>query len=141
MSESTPQYPPAMYPDDPPGPPPPDILTLADLLSDQSVVQSKEEEDKNTLETIWNRPVSDFRPKLVEWVLKGKPSAFPLFLLDIKPPPRCSDGEVRDLATYIEFCSGKSIADHVALLQAKLPDIRLSFMNLNGSIAVVTLMV
>ncbi len=141
MSESTPQYPPAMYPDDPPGPPPPDILTLADLLSDQSVVQSKEEEDKNTLETIWNRPVSDFRPKLVEWVLKGKPSAFPLFLLDIKPPPRCSDGEVRDLATYIEFCSGKSIADHVALLQAKLPDIQLSFMNLNGSIAVVTLMV
>jgi hypothetical protein len=130
-----------MYPDDPPGPPPPDILTLADLLSDQSVVQSKEEEDKNTLETIWNRPVSDFRPKLVEWVLKGKPSAFPLFLLDIKPPPRCSDGEVRDLATYIEFCSGKSIADHVALLQAKLPDIQLSFMNLNGSIAVVTLMV
>jgi hypothetical protein len=74
-------------------------------------------------------------------VLKGRPSAFPIFLVDVQPPVRCSDGEVRALPEYIEFCSGKSIAEHVSLLQAKLPDIQLSFANIAGSIAVVTLTV
>jgi len=122
-------------------PPPPDVLTLADLLSDQSVVQLKEQADKATLETIWTQPVANFRPKLVEWVMKGRPSAFPIFMINVQPPPRCSDGETRDLADYIQFCSGKTIAEHVGLLQAKLPDIQLSFANIGGSIAVVTLMV
>jgi hypothetical protein len=123
------------------GPPLPDVLTLADLLSDQSVVQAKEQADKELLESIWTQPASALRPKLVEWVLKGRPSAFPIYIVDIRPPARCSDGEVRDLADYIMFCSGKTIAEHVSLLQEKLPDIQLSFANINGSIAVVTLMV
>ncbi len=120
-------------------PPPPDILTLSDLLNEQSVVQSKEEADKALLETIGSTPVSNLRPKFVEWVLKGRPSAFPIITLDIQPPNRCSDGEVRDLADYITFCSGKSISEHVELLQAKLPDIRLSFANIRGKVTVVAL--
>jgi hypothetical protein len=118
-------------------PPPPDILTLSDLLNDQSVLVAKEQTDKTLLETIGAQTVSNLRPKFVEWVLKGRPSAFPLLSLDIQPPPCCSDGVTRDLADYITFCSGKSIAEHVALLQAKLPDITVSFANIQGKVAVV----
>lgn len=121
----------------PPPPPPPDVLTLADLLNDQSVVQAKEQADKALLDSIGTQSVSSLRPKLLEWVLKGCPSAFPLLSLDVKPPAFCSDGEVRDLADYIQFCSGKTIEDHVGILQAKLPDIRLSFANIQGILTVV----
>ena len=120
-------------------PPPPDILTLSDLLNEQTVLQSKEQADKALLETIGTTPVSNLRSKFVEWVLKGRPSAFPIISLDIQPPDRCSDGQTRDLAEYISFCSGKTIGEHVSLLQAKLPDIQLSFANIQGKITVVTL--
>jgi len=118
-------------------PPPPDVLTLSDLLNDQSVLVAKEQTDKALLDTIGAQMVSNLRPCLVEWVLKGRPSAFPLLSLDIQPPPCCSDGVSRSLDEYIQFCSGKSIAEHVALLQAKLPDITVSFANIQGKVTVV----
>lgn len=120
-------------------PPPPDVLSLADLLTDQSVVLMKEQADKALLESIGTQTVSNLRPKLVEWVLKGQPSAFPILSLDIRPPARCSDGEVRGLADYIEFCSGKTINEHVSLLQAKLTDIQISFANIGGLVTIVVL--
>jgi hypothetical protein len=120
-------------------PPPPDVLTMSDLLSDQSVVVAKEQADKALLETIGTQGVSNLRPKLVEWVLKGRPDGFPILTLNICPPSACSDGESRNLADYISFCSGKTIQEHVALLQAKLPDIQVSFANFGGAVAVTVL--
>lgn len=120
-------------------PPPPDVLTLADLLNETTIIQTKEQEDKSLLETIGSTPVSSLRPKFIEWVLKGCPSGFPLISLDIQPPRQCSDGVARQLPEYIQFCSGKTIEEHVALLQAKLPDIRLSFANIQGKVTVVAL--
>jgi hypothetical protein len=122
-------------------PPPPDILTLSDLLSDQSVIVSKEQADKTLLDTIGTQTVSNLRSKLVEWVLKGQPTTFPLLSLNIQPPSCCSDGVSRDLADYIQFCSGKTIQEHVAILQAKLPDITVSFANMCGITTVVVLKV
>lgn len=119
--------------------PPPDVLTFADLLNDHSIVQSKEQADKALLDTIGNTPVSSLRPKFVEWVMKGCPSGFPILSLDIQPPAKCSDGEVRDLGTYVQFCSGKTIDEHIALLQAKLPDIELSFANIQGKVCVIAI--
>lgn len=121
------------------GPPPPDVLTMSDLLSDQSVVVAKEQADKTLLETIGTQSVSNLRPKLVEWVLKGRPDGFPILSLTICPPSVCSDGESRNLTDYIPFCSGKTIQEHVALLQAKLPDIQVSFANFGGAVCVTVL--
>jgi len=123
------------------GPRPPDVLTLADLLNDQSVIQSKEQADKVLLDSISTRTVASIRPKLVEWILKGRPSPFPLFEVNVQPPTRCSDGEIRGLADYIRYCSGKSIEEHVVLLQAKLPDIHLSFANIQGAVTIMAITV
>lgn len=111
----------------PPAEPLPDVLTLAELLADRDVVLAKEMNDRTLLETIGTQSVQALKPKLVEWVMKGCPNAYPILSLSIQAPPICSDGEVRSLTDYIPFCSGKSIHDHVALLQVKLPDIIVSF--------------
>jgi hypothetical protein len=125
----------------PPIEPVPDILTLADLLADHDILIAKEADDKLLLDSIGGQPVQGFKPKLLEWVLKGKPDGFPILRLDIKPPDKCSDGVVRSLAEYIEFCTGKTIQDHVGLLQAKLPDIHVSFANISGSVCITVLKV
>lgn len=129
----------SLYPDGPPSTPPPDVLTLADLLADHDVVLAKEVADKALLDSIASQSVQGLRPKLLEWVMKGRPDGFPILTLTIQPPSQCSDGVTRDLPTYIEFCSGLSIVDHVARLQIKLPDIRLSFANINGDVCITVL--
>jgi hypothetical protein len=120
-------------------PPAPDVLTMSDLLSDQSVVVAKEQADRALLETIGTQIVANLRPKLVEWLLKGRPDGYPILSLDIQPPSVCSDGLPRTLPDYIEFCSGKTIVEHVALLQEKLPDIYVSFANIGGITTIVVL--
>lgn len=123
----------------PPYEPPPDVLTLNDLLADHDVVVAKEAVDKSRLDSIGGQPVQALKPKLLEWVMKGKPDGFPILQLVIDPPPVCSDGVTRSLPDYITFCSGKSIREHVELLQAKLPDIRVSFANISGAVSVTVL--
>ena len=118
-------------------PPLPEILTFADLISDAQIVITKEQADKALLESIATQSVQALRPILVEWVMKGYPNAYPLLKLDIRPPTKCSDGECRCLSDYILFCSGKTIQDHVASLQAKLPDIDVSFANFGGITTIV----
>jgi hypothetical protein len=125
----------------PTGPPPPDVLTLSDLLADQDLVLAKEAVDRNRLESIGSQSVQALKPKLLEWLMKGKPDGFPILQLEIVPPVQCSDGVHRSLPDYIEFCSGKTIQEHVGLLQAKLPDILVSFANIGGMVSVTVLKV
>lgn len=117
--------------------PVPDFLSLDDILGDHSIVLAKEASDKAILDQIGSQHVTALKPKLVEWVGLGKPYAFPVMLLNIQPPSKCSDGVERNLPDYITFCSGKSIEEHVGLLQAKLSGMSLSFANLGGQIAIV----
>jgi hypothetical protein len=117
----------------------PDILTLAELLADRDIVLAKEAADKDTLESVASQSIQGLKPKLLEWVMKGRPDGFPIVSLTIQPPAQCSDGVVRDLPAYIEFCSGASFVDHVGRLQEKLPDIRLSFANIAGNVCITVL--
>lgn len=116
---------------------PPDILTMAEILADQALLVAKEHADKLLLDSIGSHSAQGLKPRFVEWITKGCQSGFALLSLDIKPPERCSDGVTRGLADYIEFCSGKTIAAQVELLQAKLPDITLSYANICGMTTVV----
>ena len=118
-------------------PEPPDILTMAEILGEQSLLLAKELADGDAIRSLGTTSVLGLKPVFVEWVTKGCPDNYPLMKVEIKPPPVCSDGVVRSLPDYIEFCSGNSLAHHIGLLQAKLPDIRVAFANLGGSVAAI----
>jgi hypothetical protein len=115
----------------------PDILTMADILGEQSLLLAKEQADGSALCAIGTTSVLGLKSVFVEWASKGCPDNFPLLKVDIHPPPTCSDGVVRSLPDYIEYCSGNSLSHHISLLQAKLPDIRVSFANLGGAVAAI----
>ncbi len=114
-----------------------DFLSLDDLVNDHASLVAKEDTDKSLLNQIGSQHVSALKPKLVEWFSLGKPCAYPILSLNITPPGKCSDGVSRNLPDYITFCSGKSIEEHVGLLQAKLSGISVSFANIQGQVAIV----
>lgn len=118
----------------PPGPPP---LSIADLLSDQSVLEAKEQSDGQLFNAIGALTTDELKPTLLQWARIGFPNAFSVYQVSVQDPNLCSDGVSRGLADYIVFCSGKTIQDHVALLQEKLADIVVSFTYTGSMIHVV----
>lgn len=118
-------------------PPPPPPITIDDLLNSIQVLQQKETADKAILESIGNMPLDILKTKLVSWALAGFPNAYEIHTVIIIPPNSCSDGVTRNLTDYILFCSGKSISEHVTILQQKVTDISVSFANMGSYISIV----
>jgi hypothetical protein len=116
-------------------PPPP--ISISDILNDVVVLQQKEAADKAALDAIGAATHDSLRSKFVTWATSGFPNAYTLMEVSVNPPAQCSDGVVRGLADYIVFCSDKTIQEHVALLQAKLVDMTVSFANMGYAIGIV----
>jgi hypothetical protein len=125
---------PIVAPEPAPAPAP---VTLADILAATELITQKETADKARLDAIGGISADTLRTALIQWGVLGFPNAWVLHMLTIAPPQICSDSVVRSLEDYIQFCSGKTIAEHVAVLQEKVAaEITLGFANLSGSIAV-----
>ncbi len=120
-------------------PPPPPTLTLAEIMAAQEVLAKLESDDKDKLEAIGRITIDVLRPKLIAWAVAGFPNNYAIHTLSIAPPACCSDGVVRSLADYIVFCSGKSLADHIAPLQVTLPDITVAYTYSAPTISIVVI--
>ena len=110
-----------------PEPVPEAPVAIEDLLNDVFVVRQKETSDKSILEGINGLSAGTLRSMLVSWAAQGFPNAYPLLDLSIQPPAKCSDGVTRSLADYITFVSGKTLAEHVAVLQSRMTGITASY--------------
>lgn len=112
-------------------------ITLADILSATEVLVQKEATDKAALEGIGQIDIDTLRAKLIQWGISGFPSGHVVHELVIATPSVCSDGVSRMLGDYIEFCSGKTIHQHIDVLRAFLPDIAVSFTCSGSNIQIV----
>lgn len=117
--------------------PPPPPISLSDILNDTQVLQRKEVADKAILESIGQISYEELRKKLVEWALRGFPNVYPINEVAVSAPPVCSDGEVRTLQDYILYCSGKTLQQHIEVLQQRVADITVSFSYTGFSIQIV----
>jgi hypothetical protein len=118
-------------------PTPPPRVTMADILAAQEVLLQTEAMDRAILNSIGQMSADSLRSILIQWATAGFPNAYPIQDITVTPPPRCSDGVTRSLADYITFSSGKTIQEHVAVLQDMLPDIAVSFCYTGASIQIV----
>ena len=123
----------------PGAPPPPPTLTLADILAAQEVLVQREAADKAKLEAIGQISLETLRAKLIAWAVADFPNTYSVHDVTITPPSSCSDGVTRSLADYIVFCSGKSLSDHIAPLQAMLPDITVAYTSSPPVISIVVI--
>jgi hypothetical protein len=120
-----------------PVPLPPAPITIDDLLNSVEIVKQKETEDKVLLEGIGTISHEQLKTKLLAWASAGFPNAYEVHRVTINPPAQCSDGVVRGLSDYIVYCSGKTMPEHVAVLQSKVTGMAISFANMGGYIAIV----
>jgi hypothetical protein len=116
---------------------PPPKITIADILASQEVILQTEASHKALLDGIGQMDLTTLRNKLVLWGTAGFPNVYVIHEVAIAPPPVCSDGVSRDLASYITFCSGKTIQEHIALLQDLVDDIAVSFSYTGSSVQIV----
>jgi hypothetical protein len=116
---------------------PPPVISMTDILSSVELLTQKEATDKSTLESIGAIPFDDLKSKLLTWGTLGFPNIYEIYRVAITPPTVCSDGVSRSLGDYIEFCSGKPIQDHVAVLQQRVQDMTISFTNMGTYIGIV----
>lgn len=116
---------------------PPPIITLNDILSSVEVITQKENDDKIALEALATIPYDTLKSKLLTWATSGFPNVYEICKLTITPPATCSDGVTRDLSDYIQFCSGKTIQEHVASLQSRVQDMVITFANMGSYIGIV----
>jgi hypothetical protein len=101
------------------------------------VVTQKEQQDKANLESISTISYETLKTKLLSWATSGFPNVYEIHKLTITPPTICSDGVTRNLSDYIEFCSGKPIQEHVAILQQRVQGMIISFCNMGTHISIV----
>jgi len=107
-----------------PTPPP---IRLEDILGSQELLVTQETNDRVSLESIGTISYDILKPRLIQWAAGGFRNATTIYEIPMTAPPLCSDGQARSLQDYIQFVSGKSIGDHVAVLQARLPDFVVSY--------------
>lgn len=115
----------------------PSEIRLDDILNSLQVIQHKEAEHKGVLESVGTLPYEYLKSALIQWATSGFPNAYPIYEFRIEVPSTCSDGQTRNLQDYIQFVSGKTIYEHVSVLQARFPDIVVSFSYTGISIVIV----
>jgi hypothetical protein len=116
---------------------PPAPITIDDIVNSIDYIKIKEAGDKVILETIGNMSADTLKSQLVLWGTAGFPNAYVILKVTVEPPATCSDGVSRNLADYIQFCSGKTITEHVQLVQDKVSGIVVSFANYTSYIGIV----
>jgi hypothetical protein len=115
----------------------PDIISIDDILNEQSFREQKEESDRQAILTISSQSAQGLKPALVEWAIRGFPTSYPIYSVNVTPPTTCLDCVERSLYDYIAYLTGKPIEEHVHDLCCKLQGMTVSFANMNGSIAIV----
>lgn len=106
------------------------LLTINDILS--TLMLEKESKDRAELENIGNMPIDELKESLTFWVKLGFPNSFGLKRICIEPPTKCVDGVTRNLRDYIQYCSGKTIEEHAAVLQSRLSGMTISLVESYG---------
>ena len=102
-------------------------ITASELVAEQAVYLQQEAADRLKFEPLLHPSLTDMRPKLVSWAARNFQGPCDLVVIDLATPNICSDGMQRTFFDYIQFVSGKTVAEHMATLQPFFPDFQVAY--------------
>jgi len=97
-------------------------LSIDDIVNDHTVILQRESDTAVLLNnSLVNIDPLELKPKLLEWATTRFASPFPVLTLSVDVPNVCSDGVVRSILAYVEFCMNRSISSVLTDLSSKFP--------------------
>ena len=134
------ELPPVFNPEDVPQGPTialPDTLNILDIENERSVLVQREANMKDVLtNTFLNVNTLSLKPVLLSWAMAGYPSLYPILSVQVDIPSVCSDGVVRDIQPYLEYCFGMPLSTVVDSISAKLVGILVSYVYTRTSFSI-----
>ena len=125
------ELPPVFNPEDVPQEPVvpvPTVLSVLDIENEREMLVQRETNMKNVLtNTFLNVNILALKSVLLNWAMAGYPSLYPVLSAQINIPSVCSDGVVRDIQPYLEYCFGMPLSDVVDAISAKLVGMLVSY--------------
>jgi hypothetical protein len=92
------------------GPPIPEyIMTIDQLTQYHNTTVQSEMSDKVSMDVIVSPNSSGIQQSLIQWASIGFPHDYQILSVNLIFPLRCSDGQVRDMMSYICYLTGSEI--------------------------------
>jgi len=92
------------------------LTSINELLGIQGALLKKEADDITSLNAFFQPNDAVLKEMLVNWATIGFPDASILASIQVDPPPKCSDGEVRNFYYYSLYLL--KISDLIPLMDA-----------------------
>lgn len=134
------ELPPVLQPEDVPQEPVvsvPTVLSLLDIENEREMLVQRETNMKNALtNTFLNVNILALKSVLLNWAMAGYPSLYPILSVQVDIPYICSDGVVRDIQSYLEYCFGMPLSNIVDELAPKLVGMLVSYVYTRTSFSI-----
>ena len=109
------------------------LMTLEQLQPYNETTSKSEETDKKMMNFIINPSTSGIQENLVQWATAGFIHGFQVLSVSLIRPSPCSDGQFRDLTSYVEYITGSDITSLVTNFQSHFLGIYFSY-TISGNI-------
>jgi len=117
-----------MFPTAKTGPtPPPIVVDIVELIASHGGIQTKEGEDRATLNVLLNETRDTLRPPMFTWASAGFPAIYVLQEFTLTPPAVCSDGVTRSITDYVCYLLGQDMGKTIATIQSLCMGVVISY--------------
>lgn len=109
------------------------IMTLEQLVQYHDTTIDSENKDKIAMDFIVKPGTSGVQQKLIQWASAGFPSSYQVLSVDLIRPSPCSDGQSRNMQSYISYLTGSDIMTLTTAFQSNFLGISFSY-SINGNV-------
>ena len=109
------------------------IMTLEQLVQYHDTTIDSENKDKVAMDFIVKPGTSGVQQNLIQWASVGFPSSYQVLSVALICPSPCSDGQSRNMQSYISYLTGSDIMTLTTAFQSNFLGISFSY-SINGNV-------
>lgn len=109
------------------------IMTLDQLVQYHDTTVESENKDKVAMDFIVKPGTSGVQQNLIQWATAGFPASYQVLSVALICPSPCSDGQSRNMQSYISYLTGSDIMTLTTAFQSNFLGISFSY-SINGNV-------
>jgi len=105
----------------------PVITTMDELILSHGAILAQEANDKTTISTLLTQSRGTLRDPLFKWAAAGFTANYIIQEFTLIPPAICSDGILRSIPDYFQYCLGITLGNLLPKIQALVDGMTFSY--------------